>query len=198
MHTKNIFGTDGIRAHSESEILQPRALASLGYALGKWASSKYESPRIIIARDTRQSGTKIQKGLLSGLLAHPVMLYDSGILPTPATYTLMHHRDLFDIALIISASHNPYQDNGIKIFNKKSIKLTAAEELTISSMLSDPITHDKDKGIIKPFPEQLVHACAYMKNPCLKCISPDPLQVAHVCALVPARAPEPLHASQAK
>src|SRR5436853_7253695 len=108
------FGTDGIRGRFDEKIFSPEKLYKLGYALGRWLSQKLEHPKIIVIADTRASGDYIKASLSSGLLLHKLHLFDCGVLPTPAAYVLMQEYQA-DAALIISASHNPAHDNGIKI-----------------------------------------------------------------------------------
>lgn len=129
----SLFGTDGIRKSVGDYPLTHDNLPRLGYAIAAWAQSKYKkkNPAILMACDTRASCDYIKASLQSGLLLLPIVIFDAGTLPTPATHLLLKHGD-FDCALIISASHNPYQDNGIKIIDKYGNKIAQTDELFIS------------------------------------------------------------------
>lgn len=131
---KTFFGTDGIRDHIGTNLFTLSSLPNLGYALAQWACEKYShTPQILIVHDTRQSCAFVKACLKSGLLLTNVKLYDAGILTTPAALHIMrHNNNQFDCAIIISASHNPHWDNGIKVLDKNSGKLSAYDEERIS------------------------------------------------------------------
>ncbi len=136
--SSTIFGTDGIRKRVGVAPLSPDTLPQLGYATGLWAQQKYGSAvNIIIAQDTRESCDEIKMGLARGLLAHTIMLSDAGVLPTPATYLLAKNDSTIHCAIVISASHNPYYDNGIKIIDAKTGKISAEDEALISAYYYD-------------------------------------------------------------
>lgn len=135
---KTYFGTDGIRARIGTNLFTLHNLPIIGYALARWAQEKYKNiPRILIAHDTRQSCAFVKSSLKSGLLLRNVELYDSGILATPATLHVMRYTNKFDCAVIISASHNPYYDNGIKVLDKHTGKLTKDDEERISILMQE-------------------------------------------------------------
>lgn len=132
---KNIFGTDGIRGAVATVPFTIEHLARLGYAIGIWARKKYGiQPSILIAHDTRISCSLIKSALESGLLLHPLTLYNAEILPTPVVYYLVRTAKQYTCGIVISASHNPYQDNGIKIIDTQQGKLSLEDELTISAL----------------------------------------------------------------
>ncbi len=130
---QNMFGTDGIRATvGNAPFIQPD-LQRMGDALGRWIVDTYgPDATIILGHDTRLSCSWVKATLKSGLLLHPVNLIDAGILPTPAVVQLtLKHSDI-DCGLIISASHNPYHDNGLKIIDGRQGKLSEEHELQIT------------------------------------------------------------------
>jgi phosphoglucosamine mutase len=140
------FGTDGIRGHADQYPFTEQALINLGIAIALWGISKYEKeqPALLIGHDTRESCTKIKKALKKGLSNFPLKIVDAEILPTPAVCQIINKSNNFDFGIIISASHNPYQDNGIKIIDAETIKLnTKDEDLIIKNF--ETISESKHK-----------------------------------------------------
>src|ERR1700704_3556055 len=109
---RKLFGTDGVRGVA-GEFLT----AELALALGRAATAQTaaERPRVLIVRDTRESGEMLQAAVAAGVAAAGGEVLLGGVLPTPAAPLLLDRYDL-DLAVVLSASHNPYQDNGIKFF----------------------------------------------------------------------------------
>ena len=133
----NIFGTDGIRNQVGTYPFTHEGLVKLGWAIGKWAHHTGEySSTFLLAHDTRISCSWIKAALKSGLLMHPLTLYDADILPTPALFHLMKRSQSYKGGIIISASHNPYTDNGIKLINAHGEKLSEEDELSISALMN--------------------------------------------------------------
>lgn len=133
---KPFFGTDGIRGHADSFPFTAEALECLGYAIGQWllTITDLAQPTLLLGRDTRISGERIRNHLLTGLQSLPIKVLDAGIVPTPLTHQLVQYSPtLFSCALIISASHNPFYDNGIKLFVAEKGKLTDSDEAQILS-----------------------------------------------------------------
>lgn len=124
---QTLFGTDGIRARVGTTPLTPHELVIFGAAVGAWITQQPNGSKILIAHDTRHSAALVKNCLKAGLLLYPVTLYDAGILPTPALFHQVVQGD-YDYGIMITASHNRYHDNGIKIITKKSGKLTTLEE----------------------------------------------------------------------
>ncbi len=132
----NLFGTDGVRGLVGKSPFTLSELPQLGKAIGEWASAKYSShPHILLAHDTRISKDWITSALTAGILLSPVTIHYAGTLPTPAVLHLVQKKQLFGCGLIISASHNAYQDNGIKIVDGTSGKLSNKDELNISELV---------------------------------------------------------------
>ncbi|KKQ11828.1 MAG: hypothetical protein WCS92_00745 [Candidatus Babeliales bacterium] len=124
------FGTDGIRGNSEKHPFTKDGLKALGASISRWASEKYgkNSPKVLIGYDTRLSGIRIKNELIEGLNCFHADVIDGGILPTPAVYRLISIDESFDFGIAISASHNPFHDNGIKLFDAKKCKLSRQDE----------------------------------------------------------------------
>lgn len=137
----NFFGTDGIRTMVGKPPLTKEQLPLLGYAIGKWLQQTYGTfPNILLAHDTRNSASFIRSALISGLTQMPITIYDADVLPTPAVCTLVKNNPTIHAGIIISASHNIYTDNGIKIIDAQGNKINMADELYISDALQN--THN--------------------------------------------------------
>ncbi len=129
--THKLFGTDGVRGVA-GELLS----AELVLALGKAAAghTRAQHPRVLIVRDTRESGEMLQAALAAGVSAAGGEALLGGVLPTPAAPLLLG-RYGFDLAAVLSASHNPYRDNGVKFFGADGFKLSDDDELAIEEAL---------------------------------------------------------------
>jgi len=137
---QNLFGTDGIRAIVGNEPLTAVTLPLIGQAIALWAKRKFKMhPSILLAHDTRSSCYFIKATLKSGLLRHTIKLYDVLALPTPTVCLLIRENKLFDCGIIITASHNPYQYNGIKVIDSNGNKISTADEEEITSYCSNPM-----------------------------------------------------------
>lgn len=131
----NLFGTDGIRGTVGHFPLTQSDLNRLGNAIGAWLQKKYGSQsNVLIAHDTRFSNDWLLAALASGMLLSDCTLHHAGTLPTPAVSLLIQETSLFDCGIVISASHNPFQDNGIKIVDRSNGKLSDDDERMISSL----------------------------------------------------------------
>lgn len=162
---RNFFGTDGIRGRMGTGIFIQQELIQLGKAIALWAQKKYsKTPRILIFHDTRVSASFVKAALKTGLLNYPVMLEDAGVLPTPAAAHLMKLRPELDCALVISASHNPYDDNGIKIIDARSGKLTRIDEEIISELMQSTQDATACYGTDIPFSDAQALYCTQITN----------------------------------
>lgn len=134
----NLFGTDGVRNRVGDVPFTQEALPRLGAAIARWALQTHAyRPRILIAHDTRISCSWVSAALESGLLQYPITIRTADTLSTPAACLLAHLNDEIDCGIIISASHNPYHDNGIKIIRKNG-KISAHDELMITDFFYNP------------------------------------------------------------
>ena len=140
--TRKYFGTDGIRGQVGQAPITPDFVLRLGYAAGRVLAGKTtragDRPAVVIGKDTRVSGYMFEAALESGLAAAGVDVMLVGPMPTPAVAYLA--RVLRAAAgVVISASHNPYQDNGIKFFSGRGLKLPDEVELEIESHIDQPM-----------------------------------------------------------
>ena len=133
-----LFGTDGIRGKAGHAPLIPETVARVGAALVKTmvASDPSHRLRYVIGRDTRESGAWIEDELTAGLTAEGATVVSAGVVPTPAIAYLARTEG-FDAGIVISASHNPYEDNGIKVFGGAGTKLTEQLESSVEAMVAD-------------------------------------------------------------
>jgi len=128
--TRKLFGTDGIRAVAGQSPLDPTTIFAVGLALAHSLKHSAEQPAVILGRDTRESSPWIAATLAAGLRAAGAVVESSGIVPTPAIAFLTHTHG-FQAGVVISASHNPWIDNGIKLFGPDGFKLPDAVELAM-------------------------------------------------------------------
>jgi phosphoglucosamine mutase len=139
-----LFGTDGIRGKAGQAPLVPETVARVGAALVKAfvQGSGTRDPgsgighRFVIGRDTRESGSWIEEQLARGLAAEGASVVSAGVVPTPAIAYLARTEG-FDAGIVISASHNPYEDNGIKVFGGAGTKLTEQLEASVEALVAD-------------------------------------------------------------
>lgn len=131
-----LFGTDGVRGVAGVYPLDPPTVCRLGAALVRTLGTT-RPPRLIIGRDTRESGEWIARELARGASSQGATVTDTGVMPTPGVAFLTRALD-FDLGVVLSASHNPYTDNGIKVFSGKGEKFGEAQERTVEIMMGDP------------------------------------------------------------
>ncbi len=142
MTTRKYFGTDGIRGPAGEGKLSTDNILALAQAVGIYCNTmppvRTSAPKhhAVIGRDTRASGDMIEAAISAGLTAMGVHVTHLGVLPTPAT-ALMTQKLQADLGIMITASHNPYQDNGIKFFGADGRKLSDAAELAIEAQLDN-------------------------------------------------------------
>lgn len=144
MTSRKYFGTDGVRGRVGEAPITPELVMHLGYAAGKVLTGGElrgpagDPPAVLIGKDTRISGYMLESALQAGLSAAGVDIYLSGPVPTPAVAYLTRALRL-QAGVVISASHNPFEDNGIKFFSSSGDKLPDAVERQIERRLDDPI-----------------------------------------------------------
>ncbi len=140
---ETIFGTDGIRAQVGNFPFTIEKLHHLGKAIALWSLEKYGSkPQLLLAHDTRVSSSLVKSTISSGLLLYPLQLYDGGVLPSPAVLKIIQSNPGFHFGIIISASHNPYQDNGIKLIDTALGKISHEDELIITKLFYQQLSTD--------------------------------------------------------
>jgi phosphoglucosamine mutase len=132
-----LFGTDGIRGVAGEYPLDRTTVWNLGLTLGKvlQRGEPGEAVRVVLGQDTRESGSWIARQLAAGLSSVGARVVEAGVIPTPGLAFLTHHHG-FSAGVVISASHNPYQDNGIKVFSNSGTKLSEPVELAIERELA--------------------------------------------------------------
>ena len=136
---RKYFGTDGIRGRVGEAPVTPDFMLKLGWATGKvFASEDGTKPTVVIGKDTRVSGYMLESALQAGLVAAGANVKLLGPLPTPGI-ALLTRTQKADAGIVISASHNPYFDNGIKFFNGQGSKLSDELELQIEAMIDSPM-----------------------------------------------------------
>ncbi|HEX6666076.1 MAG TPA: phosphoglucosamine mutase [Solirubrobacterales bacterium] len=132
---RKLFGTDGVRGEVGTFLS-----AELATALGRAVASSLEAarPQVLIVRDTRESGPMLEAALAAGIAAAGGDALLGGVLPTPAAAILVKRLGL-DLAAVVSASHNPFGDNGIKFFSGQGVKLDDEAEARIEALVDEPV-----------------------------------------------------------
>ncbi len=134
---KQLFGTDGIRGHAGEFPLDKRTVAIIGASLARLFRERLgRDPKFVCGRDTRESGTWIETALRAGIAAENAACRSAGVITTPGVAYLTREFG-FDAGIVISASHNPFQDNGIKIFLPSGTKLDEVAERLIEKDIHD-------------------------------------------------------------
>ncbi len=135
--SRKYFGTDGVRGKANSGAMTADMVLKIGMAAGNLYRRGSHRHRVVIGKDTRLSGYMIEQALTAGLLAAGMDVFLLGPVPTPAVAMLTRSMRA-DLGVMISASHNPYFDNGIKIFGPDGYKLSDEQELKIEGMVESP------------------------------------------------------------
>ena len=141
-----LFGTDGVRGVANTE-LTPRLAFALGVAAAKVLGQSH-TPTFVIGRDTRISGTLLEAALSAGLCSMGGLVVSPGVVPPPAVASITREGE-FDAGIVVSASHNPYPDNGIKFFGPDGYKLDDSFEAEIEALvpMADSLTGPAGAGV---------------------------------------------------
>lgn len=131
-----LFGTDGVRGRAGTWPLDARTVRRIGAAIVRVLEATHHPPRLLIGRDTRESGVWIERELAHGARLAGASVSSAGVLPTPAVAYLTRTTDV-SLGSVISASHNPYEDNGIKVFSGGGEKFTEELERQVEAVLAD-------------------------------------------------------------
>ena len=168
---QRLFGTDGVRGKAGVQPLDHETVARLGAALVRAMRTSGEARplRFIVGRDTRESGDWIERELARGIHAEGSSITSAGVIPTPAIAYVTPSMG-FDAGLVISASHNPFEDNGIKVFSGGGEKFTEALEMHVESFVHDASWQVPAGGL--PAVERTDVLDAYLAH--LKRALPDP------------------------
>lgn len=135
---RQFFGTDGIRGRTNAGVMTAEIAMKVGQAAGTHFLRGQHRHRVVIGKDTRLSGYMLENAMVAGFTSVGMDVVLLGPLPTPAVALLT--RELrADVGVMISASHNPYEDNGIKLFGPDGFKLSDEDELAIEAMLSQAL-----------------------------------------------------------
>src|SRR5216110_3073183 len=129
-----LFGTDGVRGRANSEPMTAEIAMRIGMAAGQVFNRGNHRHRVVVGKDTRLSGYMIEQALTAGFLSVGMDVLLLGPLPTPAVGFLTRSMRA-DVGVMISASHNPYEDNGIKLFGPDGFKLSDAVEGQIEALV---------------------------------------------------------------
>jgi phosphoglucosamine mutase len=131
-----LFGTDGVRGTAGRYPLDPPTVRRLGSAIVRALPHGTESPRFLVGRDTRESGAWIESELAHGACGEGATVTSIGVVPTPAVAYLTRTQG-YDAGVVISASHNPFEDNGIKVFSGRGEKFTERVEREVEAIIAD-------------------------------------------------------------
>ena len=136
MMPERIFGTDGVRGRAGAPPLDVRTVRRVGAALVRAFATSARPLSLLVGRDTRESGGWIERELAHGARSEGASVTSAGIIPTPAVAFLTKHEG-FDAGVVISASHNPFEDNGIKVFSGAGLKFTESVEREVEAIVAD-------------------------------------------------------------
>ncbi|MDJ1305065.1 MAG: phosphoglucosamine mutase [Candidatus Midichloria sp.] len=182
----NLFGTDGIRGLVNQHPITPEVILKFGIAAGIYFSKPGQRSKVLIAKDTRLSGYLIEPALTSGLVSVGVDVILLGPMPTPALAMLIKSLRA-DFGIMISASHNPYYDNGLKLFDSNSNKLSdkceiEIQNLILSSELKNNLAAPDKLGRVARLDDALGRYIEYVKNSFLKHKTLSGLRIVIDCA----------------
>jgi phosphoglucosamine mutase len=181
---KKLFGTDGVRSVAGQYPLDPPTIRVLGRVLVELLEEEGLEPCILVGRDTRESGPWIERSLAAGIKAGRGEMVSAGVIPTSAvSFLATKHR--FSAGIMISASHNPYRDNGIKIFSSKGIKISDEWELRLEKAILEKKRRNsslsKEKEV-QPQPELADEYEDFLISQLGKARIPEDLTIALDCA----------------
>lgn len=168
LKNKKLFGTDGIRGRANKPPVTPEIALKVGQALGLILKKKYPEEKqhtVLIGKDTRLSGYMLEQALASGLNSMGVWVQLTGPLPTPGIGFLAQNMRV-SAGVVISASHNPYYDNGIKIFFKDGFKISAQEEREIEYLVfsNKRLSYNQEPGRTRRIVDAAGRYIVFAKN----------------------------------
>ena len=146
---RRLFGTDGIRGEAGKFPLDAPTVNAIGFSLARHLLKTTGTPEIVIGRDTRESGEWIERALLEGATRAGAECLSAGIITTPGVAFLTRKLNA-DAGVVISASHNPYQDNGIKIFAPSGQKMDDSVERVIEADIFAGVAQQTSSAISTP------------------------------------------------
>lgn len=183
--SRKYFGTDGIRGKANSFPMTPDVAMKVGMAVGHLFRHTGQARRVVIGKDTRRSGYMLENALVAGFTATGMDVFLLGPIPTPAVAMLCRSLRA-DIGVMISASHNPYYDNGIKLFGPDGFKLSDDLEIQIEKMIEEDmssllVSHG-DVGKAKRVDGDIYRYIEFAKRTLPRNLSLDGLRVVVDCA----------------
>jgi phosphoglucosamine mutase len=181
-----LFGTDGIRGIANEHPMTTEIALNVGRAIAYLSKRKGHTPRIIIGRDTRLSGDMFESSIISGICSMGVNAISVGVMPTPGIAFLTHDMRA-DAGIVISASHNPSQDNGIKIFNSDGFKLSdekenQIEELIFANNMEKLHPVPKEMGKVSRLDDAAGRYVDFLKSTFPQDINPEGMKVVLDCS----------------
>ena len=184
--TTKLFGTDGIRGKANLYPMDPATVMKIGQAIGLYFKKEHGNLRVLIGKDTRKSGYLLEQALSSGLCSVGAHAYLLGPLPTPGIAYLTRGMRA-DVGIVISASHNPFYDNGIKIFSGDGHKLSHQDELEIEKLihaesLQSFCPSGSDIGICTRIDDAMGQYAVFLKEQFPKHLSLEGLRIVLDCA----------------
>ncbi|MBN2407865.1 MAG: phosphoglucosamine mutase [Elusimicrobia bacterium] len=181
-----LFGTDGIRGVANRDPMTSQTALKIGQALAYILRKKNHRPRIILGKDTRLSGYMLETALATGICSMGADVVLVGPMPTPGIAFITNNMDA-DAGVVISASHNPYEDNGIKIFANSGYKLNneqeaKIEELVFSGRLTELLPPSRDIGKAYREEDALGRYIVFLRHTFPKRVNLEGMKIAVDCA----------------
>ena len=165
--SRELFGTDGVRGLAGQFPLDKDGMVRIGRAVGTRFAEENQS--VVIGHDPRESSDELLKNIIEGLNSVGVNVIDAGILPTPGIAYLTREHDVFVAGIMITASHNPYTYNGVKVFSSTGDKLSDATETELNDLIINGV-HDRGNGslnsdtsLVKEYEDFIVSSAGDMK-----------------------------------
>lgn len=180
---RKFFGTDGIRGTANEGFMTAETALKVGMAAGRELLHGEPPHRVLIGKDTRLSGYMIESALMAGFLSVGMEVFLVGPLPTPAIAMLTRSMRA-DLGVMITASHNPFADNGIKLFGRDGFKLSDAQELAIEKRMGEApeLAASSHIGRAKRIDDAQGRYIEYVKNTFPKHLTLDGLKIVIDCA----------------
>lgn len=179
---EKLFGTDGIRATAGEYPLDYNSVFTLGYTLIELLRAEKLSPRVIIGRDTRESGKWIEQALFHGIKDANGEVVSVGLIPTSAI-SFLTKKHGFSAGIVISASHNPYQDNGIKIFSAQGTKIVNSwEEILERAIIESALSVQRRDIAILPDDALSSDYVQFLKSRCEGIRPPRTMKIVLDCS----------------
>jgi phosphoglucosamine mutase len=145
--TKIEFGTDGVRGKAGAWPIDTAGAGQIGHGIGTYVCRQAAQPKVLIGRDTRQSGEELAAALAGGLSIHDIQTIDVGVITTAGVAYLTRYLGM-DAGVVISASHNPWTENGIKVFGADGCKLSDEQEQALEQAVNEPINPQNEGKVV--------------------------------------------------